>query len=265
MSLRSIPEDSGWQLPEHSVRTFAPRKSRYCIVTAAWDEGERSYRQYREMVPHTGGLDFIVASRGDGLRRLDERTLSRDFNIRCLIQVDAPGQSSAYRAAIALALRDGYEGVIMIDSNGKDDVDGLPSFVRHLEEGYDLVQGCRYLPGGESRNTPPFRTFCIRVLSPLLLYPATGYWYRDQTNGFKAFSRTFLLDPRVQPFRDCFRFHNLQVYLNYAAAKHRFRLIEIPARRNYPAGKVPTKFTSLRQLWDLLADYVEVARGRLDP
>ncbi len=265
MSSASTVDDAHWQLPDHSVQVFAPRKTRYCIVTAAWDEGEKSHRQYRQMVPYTKDLDFIVANRGAELPSLGEKTLSREFNVRCLIQVDEAGQSSAYRAAIAMALRDGYEGVIMIDSNGKDDVGGLPSFVEHLEAGYDFVQGCRYLPGGEARNTPPFRTLCVRLLSPLLLFLGTGYWYRDQTNGFKAFSRAFLLDPKVRPFRDCFRNHNLQVYLNHAAAKHEFRLIEIPARRNYPKGSVPTKFVSARQLWNLLVDYVEIARGRLDP
>jgi len=258
-------DDATWQLPEHSVEVLSPRKSRYCIVTAAWDEGEKSYRQYRRMALHTRELDFIVANRGPELPRLGRATLRGDFHIRCLIQVDEAGQSSAYRAAIAFALREGYEGIIMIDSNGKDGIEALPSFVRCLEDGYDLVQGCRYLPGGEARNTPLFRTLCVRLVAPLLLYPGTGYWYRDQTNGFKGFSRSFLLDPRVQPFRRCFRFHNLQVYLNYAAAKHRFRLVEIPVRRNYPGGSVPTKFSSVRQLRELFVDYVTISRGRLDP
>ena len=58
------------------------------------------------------------------------------------------------RMAFAWALREGYEGVIVIDGNGKDDIRRDPAIRRELDDGYDHVQGSRFIPGGRAENTP---------------------------------------------------------------------------------------------------------------
>ena len=142
------PLGEEWELPVHEIRCFAKRKCKYCIVTACWNEGEKSYEQYRRMRPYTKELDFIVANRGDDLPDLGDDVLKNEFQIRTLLQIEEPGQSAAYRAALAYGLREGYDGIIMIDSNGKDGVEKMPSFVSHLDEGFDLVNGSRFMNGG---------------------------------------------------------------------------------------------------------------------
>lgn len=44
------------------------------------------------------------------------------------------------------ALTFGYKGVLTIDGNNKDSIEDVPEFVAKLKEGYDLVQGSRFIP-----------------------------------------------------------------------------------------------------------------------
>ena len=203
-------------------------------------------------------------NRGDFLPSQGE-AVHRQLNICCILNVAMPGQSPAYRAGLAWAMQRGYEGVVILDSNGKDGVSVLPRFFELLGQGYDFVQGSRFMPGGYHENTPLIRQFGIRVVSAGLLWAGTGTWYSDQNNT-KGLSRRFLLDSRVQPFRNVFVGHGLLPFLNYAAARHDFRVIQTPTSRCYPAdGTIPSKLVSKRQLLAHLLDYVRVATGRFDP
>jgi dolichol-phosphate mannosyltransferase len=253
-----------WQIPPFAARSFAPKRSDLCILTAAWDEGPASLAQYERMRPFSAEFDFIIVNRGTYLPSQGDERLAA-LRVNTLLQVDTPGQSPAYRAGLAFALRRGYEHVIILDSNGKDDVTSMPQYVQALCDGTDLVQGSRFMAGGHHEHTPIVRQIAIRVVAAFLLWLGTGYWYSDQTNGFKGLSRRFLLDPRVQPFRDILAGHSLLVYLNYAAARHGFRVVQVPASRVYPAdGTVPTKLSTGQALLHIL-DYLRAITGRFDP
>ena len=64
------------------------------------------------------------------------------------------------------------------------------------------------------------------------LKKAAGFRYTDTTKGFRAFSSKFLVDPRVQPFRDVFDTYNLRYHLAIKAARLGYRVKEIPVRRS---------------------------------
>ena len=86
------------------------------------------------------------------------------------------------------------------------------------------------------------RLIAIRWVHAPLISLSAGQKFTDTTNGFKAYSRKFLLDPRVQPFRDIFTTYELHYYMEVRAARLGLRLLEIPVERRYPAGEaVPTK------------------------
>jgi hypothetical protein len=122
------------------------------------------------------------------------------------------------------------------------------------------------MPGGHHANTPLLRQIATRVVAAGLLWLATGYWYTDQSNGFKGLSRRFLIDARVQPFREIFQGHSLLVYLNYAAATHGFTIVQTPTSRSYPAsGPIPTRLTGVGHVARHLVDYLRIVAGRCNP
>jgi dolichol-phosphate mannosyltransferase len=183
-----------------------------------------------------------------------------------LIKRDRGKLSAQMRMAIAFVLQEGYDGMIVIDGNGKDDVTAIPRFVELLEAGYDHIQGSRYIPGGRGINTPVSRTLAVRLLHAPLISLAAGRRYTDTTNGFRAYSRRLLADPRVQPLRDVFTGYELHYYLAIRAARLGFKVTETPVTRRYPhAGKTPTKISPVRGNLLILRTLAAAALGRFDP
>src|SRR5205085_4691280 len=129
----------------------------------------------------------------------------------------------------------------------KKDERALPRFVELLDQGHDHVQGSRYMPGGRGDNTPLVRTLGVPLVHAPLIGLAARARYTDTTNGFRAYSRRLLSDPRVQPLRDVFVAYELHYYLAIRAARLGFRCAETPVARRYPVrGKTPTKISPIK-------------------
>jgi hypothetical protein len=122
------------------------------------------------------------------------------------------------------------------------------------------------VPGGEGINTPLSRTVGVKLLHAPLISLAAGFRYTDTTNGFRAYSRRLLNDPRVQPLREVFTGYELHYYLAIRAARLGFRVTETPVTRRYPtSGKMPTKISPIRGNLRVLRTLVAAALGRFDP
>jgi hypothetical protein len=189
------------------------------------------------------------------------------MGVHTLLTKAGPGALSAQlRMFFAHALISGYEGVVIIDGNDKDGVESIPDFTSALTEGWDYVQGSRYMPGGCEQHTPIMRKLGVKYLHAPLLSFSAGVHYTDTTNGFRAISRRLLLDPRVQPFRDVFDSYNLHFYLSRQAGRLSFRVKEIPVSRRYPAnGTVPTKIRGLKGAVEILKLLFVTVSGGYDP
>jgi hypothetical protein len=170
------------------------------------------------------------------------------------------------RMAKAYVIEEGYAGLVVIDGNGKDDVSAIPRFLELLEEGYDHVQGSRYIRGGKGVNTPVARHIGVKLLHAPLVSAAAHRRYTDTTNGFRAYSRKLLTDRRVSPLRDAFLGYELHYYLAIRAARLGFRIVETPVTRAYPKdGAIPTKITGMRGNIEVLKTLASVMRGEFDP
>jgi len=150
------------------------------------------------------------------------------------------------RIAFSWAVERGYKGIVVIDGNNKDSVESINDFVQKLEEGFDHIQGSRFIPGGKAINTPLSRLIGLKVLHVPMIRLASGFPYTDTTNGFRAYSSKLLLSEKMAVFRDVFTSYEFHYYLAINAAKQRFKCKEIPVKRVYPKGKVPTKISPIK-------------------
>ncbi len=244
---------------------FFPRRTRYCVAIIVLNEGERIKRQLGKMREWAPLADIILidGKSTDGSTHPD--ALAR-HGIRALLTVDEPGLSVATSVGFDYAAAQGYEGIITMDGNGKDGVEALPRFIKGLDEGFDLVQGSRFMKGGIHKNTPWDRYVGIRFIMAPLLALGSGFWYTDPTNAFRALSMRFLLDQRVQPLRKVFVRFGLQHYLIYRAAKLGFNICEIPVSRVYPDdGTIPTKIVGWKLKFLDLYELIETILGRFNP
>ena len=107
---------------------------------------------------------------------------------------------------------------------------------------------------------------CIRRVASSIISRAAGFRYTDTSNGFRAYGRSFLLDPRVAPFRDVFMGYELHYYLAIRAGELGYAIEEVPVTRSYPeTGPLVTKISPLKGNLEVLRTLMAVARRRFDP
>jgi dolichol-phosphate mannosyltransferase len=260
-----IPLDRWREVPPHGVEMFGPRKSRYCVIVFALDEGARFAAQIEAMRPLAADIDIIAADGGSTDGSVDRRRMEPNGVRAVLVNRGPRGLGAQMRMAFDFVLAEGYEGVVCVDGNGKDDTSAVPRFVAALDHGFDHVQGSRFIAGGKGINTPLDRLIAVRLIHAPAIRLASGYHYTDTTNGFRAYSRRLLTDPRVAVLRDCFVGYGLHYYLAIRAARLGFRLTEVAVIRRYPVAGTPTKIHGLRGRARVVQALVAACLGRYDP
>jgi glycosyltransferase involved in cell wall biosynthesis len=263
-----VLQHAAWQVPAFELEEFAPRQATYCLCIPVINEGERIRRELRRL--SSAGLsslvDVVIADGGSTDGSLDPGFL-RDAGVRALLRKTGTGRFGAQvRMALAWALEQDYQGIILIDGNDKDDPAAIPQFIEKLEVGFDHVQGSRFIRGGLGVNTPPMRHYAVRCVHAPLVSLFAHTIYTDTTNGFRAYSATFLLDDRVQPFRDEFVGYEIHYYLAVRAPRLGFRVAEVPVVREYPkTGPVPTTISPIKGAAALLWSTVKACVGTYNP
>jgi dolichol-phosphate mannosyltransferase len=262
----SPSDEAGWQVPAFEVTRYDVRRHKFSLVIPVINEGVRIRDQLLRIKAADLPVDIIIADGGSTDGSLDPSFL-RETGVTAMLRKTGPGKLSAQlRMAYAWCIRQRYQGMVTIDGNGKDGVEAVAAMVRMLEAGYDYVQGSRYLPGGGANNTPLERNIANRLIHAPLLSIAGRRWYTDTTNGFRAYSARYLLDPRVQPFRNVFDRYELLFYLTVRAGQTGMKVGHVPVVRSYPLNvETPTKIDSLAKKMEVLRQSLDAACGRFAP
>ena len=213
-----------------------------------------------------GDFESIVIDGGSTDGSMDPETLQL-YGVNTLLTKTGPGKQGAQlRMGLYFALERGYQGVLTIDGNNKDSIEDVPRFIEKLREGYDLVQGSRFVRGGHAVNTPPVRYAAVRLIHAPLISLAAHQWFTDTTNAYRAYSREYLTHPEVRPLRDVFMGYELLAYLSIRATQLGLKACEVPVTRAYPAtGKTPTKISGFKGNSDLLKVLLAAMAGKYDP
>ncbi|MCX7123504.1 MAG: glycosyltransferase family 2 protein [Gammaproteobacteria bacterium] len=245
-----------YEVPQFSTLEFFPKKNSYCLCIPVINEGDKIRQELNKLrsLGVMDSVDVIICDGGSQDGSLDVEFLKGCGVSVLLTKEDAGKLGAQLRMGYYFSLlQRNYEGIVTVDGNNKDSVADVLNFIQFLDQGYDFVQGSRFLPGGAAINTPRLRHWAVKLLHIPLISLAAGFKYTDTTNGFRAYSRTFLLDERVAPFRNVFSGYELLAYLSARAPQLGFATIEIPVTRAYPKeGKIPTKISKFKGSADLL-------------
>lgn len=255
-------------VPKFECTEYNGKTSDYVVLIPIINEGDRIVKELQRAKNHkvSDYADIVICDGGstDGcteesvLRNLDVNTL--------LVKWDAGKQGAQLRMGFWWALERGYKGIITIDGNNKDSIEDVPRFIEKLEEGYDLIQGSRFIPGGEAINTPFIRTVAVKLIHAPIISLTAHQRFTDTTNAFRAYSAAYLKDERVKPLRDIFVTYELLAYLSVRATQLGYRACEIPVTRAYPkAGKTPTKISFFKGNSELMKILFKNARGAYNP
>ena len=145
---------------------------------------------------------------------LDER-----FKVRSIVRTDERGFGSALRAGAAAATGDLLMPVM---ADLSDDLSVIPTMIRKIEEGADVVVGARYISGGGivgNTAKQQLSRFYSRIASVL-----TDVGCEDISNSFKMYRREVweAVRPRSESF-------DLSAELLVKAAALGYRVYQVPA------------------------------------
>lgn len=267
MILRMIYEKQEG-VPKFQCNEYEPKSNKYCVLIPIINEGDRIVKELQRAKDHHvfQYADIIICD-GNSSDGCTEETRLRELKVNTLlIKHDAGKQGAQLRMGIWWALQRGYKGIITVDGNNKDSIEDVPRFIEKLEEGYDFIQGSRFVKGGKAINTPFIRNISVRLIHAPIISLTARHWFTDTTNAYRAYSVRYLQDERVKPCRDIFMTYELLAFLSVRATQIGYKACEIPVTRAYPAqGKTPTKISFFKGNSELMKILLKNVVGSYNP
>jgi dolichol-phosphate mannosyltransferase len=173
-------------------------------------------------MPHT--ILIVDDNSPDGTGQIADRLAERHAEVRVLHRASKAGLGRAYLAGFAMALENGADLIMEMDSDFSHDPADVPRLIAAAAAA-DLVLGSRYVPGGGVANWGAVRravSWGGCAYARLVL----GVPVRDLTGGFKCFNR------RVLEALDLSQVHadgyGFQIELTYRAIQAGFSVTEVP-------------------------------------
>lgn len=242
-------------VPKFSCTEFRKKQNEYVVLIPVINEGERIHKELqRAKNNNISSYADIVICDGDSTDGSMDEVILQNLDVNALlIKKDIGKQGAQLRMGIWWAFQRNYNGIITIDGNNKDSIEDIPHFIDKLKEGYDLVQGSRFIKGGRAINTPIIRYLSVRLIHAPIISLTAKKHFTDTTNAYRAYSFRYLKDPRVNPLRDIFMSYEILAYLSVRASQLGYKACEIPVTREYPKmGKVPTKISFFKGNYELM-------------
>jgi dolichol-phosphate mannosyltransferase len=202
---------------------------RVLVVLPTFQEApniETVLRQVRAGLPAATVL-VVDDSSPDGTADIAASLGEEIGGIEVLSRPERAGLGSAYRAGFAWGLERSYEAFIEMDADLSHDPAALPELLAPLEQGYELVVGSRYIPGGSI----PYWSWHRRLLSRAGNAYASGLLrlnVMDLTSGFRAYAASVLRRIALDQVRaDGYGF---QIEMVYWATRAGASVTEVPIR-----------------------------------
>ncbi len=171
------------------------------------------------------------------LREIDESRRKTQIPVTIIENPTRNGIGFAIKRGYRYALSQGFDLIVIMAGNGKDDPREIPRLTEPISKnGFDYVQGSRFLPGGKGERTPFFRRIFTRLF-PFVWTFLTGVRCTEVTNGFRAYRAAILEDPRINIWQDWLNGYELEYYLHYKVLTLGYRFTERPVSKVYSYAK----------------------------
>ena len=166
---------------------------RALMIVPTYNEKENIARLVGRLRALSGDVHVLVVDDNspDGTGAIADGLAGADGGVFVLHRAGKLGLGTAYKAGFAFGLERGYSYLCTMDADFSHSPESLPHLLAKAAEGYDLVVGSRYVPGGAVEGWPPSRkvlSYGANRLAHLLL----GVAIRDCTAGFRCYRRRVL-------------------------------------------------------------------------
>jgi len=134
----------------------------------------------------------------DGTGAVVEDLAASDHRVRLLSRPAKSGLASAYVAGFEVAIAEGYDVVVEMDSDLSHDPAELPVLLEAAQR-HDLVVGSRYIPGGSVTNWGPSRVALSKAGNVYARF-MLGLPVHDATSGYRVYRSELLEALLTRPF-----------------------------------------------------------------
>lgn len=159
------------------------------------------------------------------------RALGRKHkNVELLLNRQKQGLGGAYLKGMKHAFEELKADVVFeFDADLSHDPDKIPDFLKKIDEGYDLVLGCRYMSGGSiPSDWGLHRKFLSIVGNWVISLVLTNFNIKDWTTGYRAVSKSVYLKVRSHLGSERLAGYTFQIAFLYNTIRLGFRVAEVP-------------------------------------
>jgi dolichol-phosphate mannosyltransferase len=173
------------------------------------------------------------------------------------------GVGYALREGIIHALENGFDIIVVMAGNNKDDPREIPRLLAPIiREDYDYVQGSRFMPGGRHERTPLFRGIFSR-LYPFMWGLLTKNRCTEVTNGFRAYKSSIFCDQGINIWQSWLDGYGLEYYIHYKVLTLGYKNKEVPVSKIYPYNKKVgySQISPFKDWWDIIGPLIYLKTG----
>lgn len=151
-------------------------------------------------------------------------------NLELLVNGQKSGLGGAYLKGMAQAFGPLKADVVFeFDADLSHDPSKIPLFLKKIDEGYDMVLGSRYIPGGSIPADWGFhRKFLSVVGNIVIMTILTNFKIRDWTTGYRAITRKVYESVYLELTSERFSGYTFQIGFLHKAVSRGFSVAEIP-------------------------------------
>lgn len=226
---------------------------RVLVAVLVFNEGAR-LRQTLSRFPANPPYDVVVMDDGS---TDDAPRVAAEFPFHYIRNETNRGVGAAIRTVIGFATDQGFDVLVPMAGNAKMHPSDIPNLLKPiLKDGYDYVQGSRFLQGGRSENLPLFRRLTIPLFTGIVRL-LVGYRGTDVTCGMRAYRLDIVRHPKVDITQEWLNRYEMEYYIHYYAIKLGYKITEAPVAMTYPSDmKNYSKIKAITGWWSMIRPWV---------
>ncbi|MBF0570743.1 MAG: glycosyltransferase family 2 protein [Candidatus Omnitrophica bacterium] len=199
--------------------------------------------------------DYLIVDDGSDDGTTEMIASYRDRGVMSIKHQQRRGVGAAIRTGIEYARAQGYDIIVIMAGNDKDNPQEIPQLLGPIiSEDYDLVQGSRYLGKvGSGGQMPFYRKFATR-LHPWVFSLFSGRHLTDTTNGFRSIRLGIFDDERINLKQEWLDTYELEPYILWKVITLGYKYTEAFVTKIYPPKKLGgyTKMVPFVSWWSIL-------------
>ncbi len=210
-------------------------------IIPAYNEEGKVGNVVRKVLEHNSGLVDEVLVVNDASNDVTSIEAER-AGATVISHKDNMGAGAAIRTGITHAIKKGYEACVLMGADEQDDPSEIPILMDPIiMDGYDFVQGSRYLNCQRTIDMPLFRAVTTRLYTRFFRL-VSGFPVTDGSNGFRAFRLKIF--EKIDIWQDDMGRYDLEPYIFLQVIRMGFNVKEVPVTKTFDLEKGYSKMTS---------------------